>query len=313
MTVRGTATGHSRLLVLGYHNIESTWRWPSAPGLGARTFARHMRVLTRIANVVPLDAALMDLYEGRPLPSRAVAITFDDGYRDNLTTAVPILRQRGLPATVFLVPDFLSRHRQAWWERLAWAIRAARAGELQFRGTRYPLRTPEDHEPVISSVEAELKRLDVHDREKELESLVDSLDPTREIAVDDLFLDWDSAAQLARSVSIGSHTMGHAIMAREDVATQVSDLTRSRELLSGRCGASVPGLAYPNGTRDDYDERTVESARQAGYSFAVTTTAGCTSPETPPFEVRRRIVDSTKPIRNFAARVLLDLTADPAA
>src|SRR5687768_2534006 len=112
-----------RLLILCWHNIEPTWSFPGTSAeAGRRGFERQVRFLRRWANVVPLRPALADLVEGRPLPPRAVALTFDDGYLDNYTVASPILRAAGLPATFFLVPGFLSGTAQAWWEDLGWAF-----------------------------------------------------------------------------------------------------------------------------------------------------------------------------------------------
>jgi hypothetical protein len=105
-----------RLIVLMWHNVEGTWCYPAAPGAGTRGLAQQLRRLKQLASVVPLEDALEALAAGRPLPSRAVAITFDDGYRDNLDLAAPLLQDLGLPATFFLVPGLLSYEVRPWWE-----------------------------------------------------------------------------------------------------------------------------------------------------------------------------------------------------
>src|SRR6478752_8590927 len=97
-----------RLLVLGWHNIAGTYGFPAAEGAAERGFAKQMQTLSRVANVIDLEQGLARLTAGEKLPSRAVALTFDDGYTDNLTLGVPILERHGLPATFFLVPRFLS-------------------------------------------------------------------------------------------------------------------------------------------------------------------------------------------------------------
>src|SRR5690349_9090397 len=122
------------LIVLGWHNVEGTWCFPSAPGSGTRGLERQLRTLHSLANIVRLERALSDLTEGRPLPRRAVALTFDDGYRDNLAIAGPLLAKLGLPATCFLVPHALSGQVVPWWERLAWAFAQARAKRIDWEG-----------------------------------------------------------------------------------------------------------------------------------------------------------------------------------
>src|SRR4051812_23337545 len=97
----------SQLLVLCYHNVDPTWSFPARRRAGRLGLERQLRLLKRLATVVPLETAVGALAEGRSLPPRAVALTFDDGYRDNLTVAVPMLQQLELPATFFLVPGLL--------------------------------------------------------------------------------------------------------------------------------------------------------------------------------------------------------------
>jgi len=300
-------TDGGRLLVLGYHNVAPTWRWPATCPRG---FARQMSVLARVANVVPLDGALADLAARRPLPPRAVAVTFDDGYRDNLTHAVPVLRRLGLPATVFLVPRFLSHQMDAWWERLSWALRCTRAPSVELDGARLPLGDADDRGRALHLIEASLKRDDLATRHERLDRLVHTLEPDGELHPGDLFVDWDEARDLVRAgVAIGSHTMAHAILARETATAQQADLRESHELLERELAVRIGTLAYPNGQAGDYDEITVGAVRAAGYSHAVTTRGRVTDAHTPPYEIARWIVSPEKPAGRLAVSVLRDLVA----
>ena len=127
------------LVVFSWHNIESTPAFPTRHGRGVQGFERQLRHLARFATVLPLEPALDALYAGETLPRRAVCLTFDDGYRDNLDLAVPLLRRYGLPATFFLVPAFLDQGRGAWWETLGWALGGSRRDVVEFEGTEYRL------------------------------------------------------------------------------------------------------------------------------------------------------------------------------
>src|SRR5215218_7650889 len=110
------------MLILLWHNVEGTWYHPSRPGAGIQGLSRQLRYLRRFATIVPLTHALKTLSAGDLLPSRAVALTFDDGYQDNLNLAVPLLQELGLPATFFLIPGLLSREVKPWWELIAWGF-----------------------------------------------------------------------------------------------------------------------------------------------------------------------------------------------
>ncbi|GAA0907450.1 polysaccharide deacetylase family protein [Pseudonocardia zijingensis] len=280
----------SRLLVLGWHNVEGTWCFPADRGAGLRGLARQLRVLKRLTTVVPLGAALCDLAAGRPLPPRATAITFDDGYRDNLTLAAPLLREWGLPATCFLVPGLLDRTARAWWEELASAVANARAREITWRGRTYLVRTPAERGAAAGALSAALKGLDRADRDAAVDELTGLLEPTQDYRVEEHFMDWDEARRLRDSMEIGSHSLHHAILSRESDEQQLTDLATARSQLQERLDVDAPVLAYPNGTTADYTAGTVSAARRAGHSHAVTTLRGFNEAHTPRYEVRRTVM-----------------------
>lgn len=303
-----SGSNRNRLLVLGYHNVESTWRWPASPGSGFRSFARQMAVLRRTTNVVSLEKALQSLDTGRPLPPRAVAITFDDGYRDNLTLAVPLLSRLRIPATVFLVPGFLSGQVHAWWERLAWATSHARVGSVDFEGRRFDLSGTSDRILALDIIEEMLKGRNHAARQSAVETLVGALDPDRSYYADELFMDWGDARGLVRAgISIGSHTMRHAILAHESEESQREDLCESRRLLQDHLQTPIKTLAYPNGGRNDYNSTTVAAARGAGYSHAVTTWGRISSPETPAYEICRTMEVTEHSASRLSAGIVRDL------
>jgi peptidoglycan/xylan/chitin deacetylase (PgdA/CDA1 family) len=281
---------NQRLLVLGWHNVEGTWCFPARAGVGTRGIEQQLRVLRRFANVVPLGWALRALAEGRLLPPRAVAITLDDGYRDTLTLAAPMLERLELPATVFLVPEILSGEVNPWWERLGWAFTQGRADAVEWEGRRLPLRDASARAWAFKVVAEQLKRRDSQQREKGVDELVGLLAPQGTYRPEELFLDWDGALQLRRTMEIGSHSMKHAILSEELAETQREDLRESRRDLETTLQVKVDLLAYPNGTARDYNSTTIAAAKDAGYTYAVTTEGGWNRPSTPPHEIRRSCV-----------------------
>ena len=246
----------SGLLILAYHNIGEAWCMPSAGPDGVTVFAEQMNQLLRSVEIVPLESALYSLFAGRPLPDRAVSITFDDGYRDILDLAAPILANRNIQSTAFLVPGFLSGNAEAWWERLGRAIRCARASYVDFGEQRLPLHGAQDRMRTVRTVEESVKALNHKARVAVVEDLVHQANPAGEYAHADLFLDWQGARELvARGVAIGSHTLDHCILAREDDAHQCSCLARSRRLLHDELNVPAEMVAFPSGQRGDYSTR----------------------------------------------------------
>jgi peptidoglycan/xylan/chitin deacetylase (PgdA/CDA1 family) len=287
----------SSLVVLGWHNVDPTWFFPARPGAGRRGLQRQLAFLRRAASVVPLAEALDALAAGRPLPPRAVALTFDDGYADNLHLAVPVLERLGLPATFFLVPDLLSGMVAPWWEVLAWAFARSSRATLTWEGRLLDL----DDRAGLERAAELLKRRPQAAREAAVKRLVDLCDPVGAPDERALLLDWDGARRLARrGFAIGSHSRRHAILTAEPAAEQEQDLAGSRRALESGLGVEVRLLAYPNGLRDDYDQTTVAAARLAGYTHAVTTVRGVNRPTTPPYEIRRFIVQPERGVAGLA-------------
>jgi peptidoglycan/xylan/chitin deacetylase (PgdA/CDA1 family) len=300
-----------RLLVLGWHNAEPTPFFPSAAGACARGLARQLTTLARTTNVVPLDTALAALADGRPLPRRPVALTFDDGYRDNLETAMPILRRLGLPATFYLVPGLLDRTVRPWWEVVAWAFSAATATSLEWAGRTLPTGPGEPARTAMLAVAEELKDLDAATRDERIDGLVDRLGPTgSEDEVRELFLDWAGARRLAAGAAVGSHTMRHVILSRESPEEQAVDLRESRALLEAGLDARIATLAYPNGTARDYDAATLSAAEAAGYRGAVTTIDGWNDRSTPLLELRRFVMDPVRGLNGLRGVVRAHGIAD---
>ena len=279
------------MLVLGWHNVEGTPCFPSAPGEGLRGFRDQLDWLGRVANVVPLHESLRALAAGRPLPPRAVALTFDDGYRDNLDLAVPELERRGLPATFFLVPGLLDRRVEPWWEAVAWAVTEGTAAEASVAGRRMTLGARSERREVRRHAEEHLKRRDRGAREVALAEIVETLRPPRRDDLRELFLDWPGARELAaRGFEIGSHSSHHAILSEESAEAQAADLAESRAALEEGLGVPVTSVAYPNGGRLDYDAATLAAAAAAGFENGITTRKGVNGRNTPRFELRRVVV-----------------------
>jgi peptidoglycan/xylan/chitin deacetylase (PgdA/CDA1 family) len=277
------------LIVFSWHNIESTPGFPTTHGRGVDGFERQLRFLARFATVLPLEPALDALYAGEPLPKRAVCLTFDDGYRDNLDLAVPLLRRYGFPATFFLVPAFLDQARGAWWESLGWALGHSRRGAVEFEGTEYRLG------PAAAAsadrMAQVLKGRNQIERDAAIRQLVDLVEPEGADPGPGLFLDWDGARALAAAgFSIGSHSLDHAILSREDPAVQIANIDTARRALIDGVGQEIATIAYPNGRFADADHHTMAAARAAGHRYGLLLEPGRTTARTDPFAVRRPFV-----------------------
>jgi peptidoglycan/xylan/chitin deacetylase (PgdA/CDA1 family) len=277
-----------RLLVVCWHNVEPSWTFPAARLDG---FERQLRVLAAAGDVVALSDGLDALAGNGRLSPRAVALTFDDGYRDNLERAVPLLQRLGLPATFFLVPGLLSGTVEPWWETLYWAFTRRTCQRLAWEGERVDGAGPQRWRAALDRIVEELKRRPAHARDRVMEDMVRQLAPAGSRQERAAFMDWDGARRLvAHGFSVGSHSLTHPILSQEAPERQLQELAESRRLLEDRLGVTVDVVAYPNGRAQDFTVDTVAGARAGGYRYGLTTIEGWNSPATGPYEIRRFVL-----------------------
>jgi peptidoglycan/xylan/chitin deacetylase (PgdA/CDA1 family) len=285
------------MLILLWHNVEGTWYHPSRPGAGIRGLSRQLRYLRRFATIVPLTHALKTLSAGYRLPSRAVALTFDDGYQDNLDLAVPVLQELGLPATFFLIPGLLSREVRPWWELLAWGFTCSSRTTVTWGGRVLATRDAPGRRSFLWAAER-LKTFDRAGLEQAVTDLLQLLEPRGKLNDDELFLDWDGARQLVRQgFAVGSHSMYHTVLCRETPDEQVRNLATSKSRLEAELDVPAELIAYPSGTRADYDANTIDAAKQAGHIYGLAAHAGVYTRRTLPYVVPRFVM---VPIQGFS-------------
>jgi peptidoglycan/xylan/chitin deacetylase (PgdA/CDA1 family) len=290
------------LLVLGWHNVVPSWRFTGNRALFLRGFASQVATLHRAANVVPLEDALVRLSRGEPLPPRAVALTFDDGYADVVDVVAPLLLRRRLPATFFLCPGFLDRSSVPAWEVVSWAVCSARARSLDWAGHRFTLGSPARRRWLARRITGELKKTDRTHRDIAVTEIVKGCRPSRGIGLDRLLLGRAGAARLVDlGFAVGSHTVMHPILSAETEAAQKEEIAASRDILARTLGVEPTIFAYPNGRREDFTARTMGIVAAAGHPFAVTTVFGRNDPTVPGHAIRRVMVEPQRGPAAFLA------------
>ena len=292
-----------RLSILIYHRVLSEPD-PMRPGeVDAATFSWHMQLLARYFRVLPLTLALRLLREGS-LPARAVCVTFDDGYADNLEVALPILQAWSVPATFFIATGYL-RGSRMWNDTVIEALRHLHAGSLDLSGQglgMYRLGDWRERVDVALRLIQALKYLSFQAREEHVDylaSLVSTPLP------DKLMLTVQQVCELqAAGMEIGAHTVNHPILAQLDQATARWEIATSKQYLEELLGQKVNLFAYPNGkSGQDYLPEHREMVRNLGFIAAVSTNWGGITMQTDPWQLPRFTPWDTQPAR-FMARLL---------
>ncbi|MBN7797433.1 polysaccharide deacetylase family protein [Parahaliea mediterranea] len=262
-----------RLSILLYHRVlaERDPFLSQAPTIAE--FDWQMRLLASHFAPLPLSEAL-ERVEAGTLPRRAVAVTFDDGYADNLLNALPVLNKYGVPATVFVSTRFIDGGLM-WNDAVRESLRGMPPGRLELADLGlgdYSVDDIDSRRAAIREITREIKYRTPAQRQ----AVVDALAARASELPSDLML---SRAQLqalaAAGVEIGGHTVNHPILATLEADEAEWEIAQGRRDLEALLG-SPPGLfAYPNGKRgEDFLDIHADLVRRAGYSAAVTTDWG---------------------------------------
>jgi peptidoglycan/xylan/chitin deacetylase (PgdA/CDA1 family) len=254
-------------------------------------FEQQLAFIGAHYRVVPLTTALEQLRDGSLQPY-SLAITFDDGYRNFAEYAYPLLSKHRMPATMFLATDFVFRSVPLWVDRLEYAIGLDEGSHAE--------KTTRDAE-----IREKFKGLDPALREHDLRN-VEQISFTKfEDFADDRAvyapLDIASMQEMqAGTIDFGAHTQTHPILSKMAPEEQRREIQGSREDISN-AGLRVSAVfAYPNGRRADWNEATVEVLKSAGFTHALTTIEGFNTKTTPPYELRRIVLDATEDFAVFA-------------
>lgn len=264
----------ARLSILIYHRVleRADPLLADTPDLAA--FERQLEIVSRYFQPLPLSEAVMRLRAGS-LPERALAVTFDDGYADNVEVALPALQRFGIPATFFIAAGFIGGGAM-WNDRVTEALRKATGPVLDLERPglgHYRIGDAGERRAAIGVLLSRLKYLDIDER------LARVADVEAACAVADapnLMMSSDQLRALrAAGMEIGGHTVHHPILARLAPEAARREIADGKAMLERILGEPVRLFAYPNGVPGrDYRPEHVSMVREAGFEAAVSTAWG---------------------------------------
>jgi peptidoglycan/xylan/chitin deacetylase (PgdA/CDA1 family) len=259
-------------------------------------FEAQIAWFRRAFQPIRMDEAMALLARGEPLPPRALSVTFDDGYRDNLDLALPVLERHAMPATLFVPTGGLACGEPFWWDRVAAAFSAtavpafdpAEVGLPGWRSSQVPLGFGHRQAVLRDVIDAlwELPQPQAITAVGALERVLlrDRRFPRTAVRTPPRLTAAEVRTMHRRGVEIGAHSVHHGNFERlcaQEIVAQVED---SRTALEALCDAPVRGFAYPAGRLNPAVVRTVASC---SVDYAVTTAPGVNRAGTPPHALMR--------------------------
>lgn len=297
------AAGKRCLTILIYHRVRDDADDIFPGEVDHPTFSWQMEVLSASFTVLPLDAALTAMADGE-LPARSVAVTFDDGYRDNYEVALPILQRCGVPATFFIATGFLDGGIM-WNDVVIESIRSAARGVLDLNDIglqSHELSDATSRRSAIESIIGRLKYLPWRERAQQAERIAARAGVRR---LPRLMMTSEQVRSMHEAgMGIGAHTVNHPILARTPMDEAAAEIGDSKARLEAILGTPVTLFAYPNGKPGtDYKQEHPELVQRMNFAAAVSTAPGVARGDCDRYQLPRFTPWDRTPAR-FVARLV---------
>jgi peptidoglycan/xylan/chitin deacetylase (PgdA/CDA1 family) len=313
-------------LVLLYHRIAEVATDPQLLSVSPEHFCEHLAILQKSCCVLSYRELLAAL-RGNRVPPRAVAITFDDGYVDNLENAKPALEAAKVPAIVYIPTGFVGENRRFWWDQLEslllhpGTLPSILTVTIQGQDHHYPLGevanydetrfqefrtwnvlhktspTPR-HAAYLALNKLFLPLVDA-EQQKALRHITAQLSNHKDKLNGCRCVTHNELAQLASGdlLDFGAHTVTHLALGKSSVELQRQEIFDSRVVLESKLRRQVPSFSYPYG---NYTNDTARLVAEAGFSDGVTTEESYISSRPSYFEIPRVVV------RNWSGAVFAE-------
>ena len=280
------AFNRKRLRVLMFHEFR------------AETRPRMEQLCTHIARnfePVSLTQVAGALNGGTPLPSNALAVTVDDGYRNFLEHGHPVFRKHRIPTTVYSVSGFANGELWLWTDHVAFAVEHNQSPSLTMDGKTFDLSSAEKKKYAVEQLWEYLKGV----------SNAHRLECLRQIAAGSQIplpeappkgresLSWEEMRTLAREeVEIGCHTYSHPILSRVENRSELErEIAGAKQFMESKLGFAVNHFCYPNGRPADIGQAAEECVRKAGFVSSATCTYSLNGPAADPLKLARVPLD----------------------
>jgi peptidoglycan/xylan/chitin deacetylase (PgdA/CDA1 family) len=272
-----------------YHRIVDDpvdhWRIAVSP----KHFEEQLEVLRRKRRPLSLDDLIRGHRAGTLAPD-AVAVTFDDGYLDNLLAGKPRLAAAGIPATVFVATGYTDLPRGFWWDELAFLLLGDRGPdrlEISIGGEHLHLDLEsENRKSALAAVWRKLRVIDPDAREAAMCELRSTFSGCSYDHAANRAMTGAEIRSLAndRLIAIGAHTVTHPALSTLKPGDCRREISESKRACEALIGAPVSSFAYPYG---DFDARAEDEVKASGFAYACSTIRGAVLPNSDLFALPR--------------------------
>ncbi|MDX1694007.1 MAG: polysaccharide deacetylase family protein [Ketobacteraceae bacterium] len=267
-------------------SVDSPWT-PLRSYLGIPELDAHLALLKRYYNFISVEQACEMIRGERPPKPYSVAITFDDGYANNIDIGFEVLKRHGVPMTLFVATGHVENQKPFWFDRLDYAVQNNISGTYNTSFEGVPIQFDMSNRQsgkrtLVRAIRKILKaKRNDYDLVPKVERFIGSIEALKGRALADVY-DKDVNSRVASReklrgfsahplATLGSHTKNHVRLNAQPEEKIRAELNESKDYIEKITGKSCDWFCFPNGV---YSEASAELVEEAGYKAAFTTQEG---------------------------------------
>jgi peptidoglycan/xylan/chitin deacetylase (PgdA/CDA1 family) len=290
-----------RLAIFLLHGVVEGGSWKvrnyNRKHLEADYFRAFLNDLLAIGRPLSMDDVIRHHEEKRPYPSNSFAITFDDGFWNNLSVAAPILSEAGVPATFYVTSGFVEHNGMSWIDRIEECIESVwpDSVKLPWKPEADRISKPADGIRVLDEVRRKVKSdptVDVEGLIADIARQCGRKAPESSDSALDRKLTWSEVRKLADSPEfiVAGHSHRHGILSFLSQEELDGEIDTSLRLMRDRAGLRPRHYSYPEGLAHCFDDRVIRALKDRGIACCPTAMPGSNAPEDDLFRLRRILV-----------------------
>jgi len=279
----------SEVVILMYHRVSPggvPWLF-EVPPVSPEAFETQLQYLGSHYEVMPLNDLAQNVFNERHSGQRIASITFDDGYKDNISYALPLLRKYHVPATIFLTTRPIDLRDLLWWDKIGYAVTCAKNHRLRLGELGdYSLKDATQRRAIAHKIISRLKTISEERKNKLVEDTIrdSGVEISHELAEETMMTWQDIRAMHNEGISFGAHTVSHPILTNMPIERAASEIRESKSQIEKHIDQIVDFFAYPNG---DFNSAIAKIVEDSGFSGAVTVEPVWITPTTNLFKLGR--------------------------
>jgi peptidoglycan/xylan/chitin deacetylase (PgdA/CDA1 family) len=283
--------------VLLYHRVAEDPIDSQLLAVTPQNFNEQILFIKENYNVIPLYE-LVENISANTIKENTIAVTFDDGYLDNLTNALPILEKHKVHATIFVSPGLIGSADEFWWDKLERIIfdHKELPSSLSISGDTvnyfWPLSEPGDRIKAFYDLNKICMNMKRMDRDNFISGLYNWAGVKGEGRLSHRLLNETELKRLSASkyIEVGAHTISHSRLSLLSAQEQTDEITQSKTVLEKIIDKKIKLFSYPFGTKNDFNTSTIEILKSSGYTAGIANYPGTVNSSTDKYMIPRLLV-----------------------